>query len=207
MFLYRVFRLILKLLFKILFNLQVCGKENIPHSGGYIVASNHASYLDPICVGIAFPKPLHFMAREDLFSIKLLGPILRSIGVFALRRDTADRASIKKALKSLMNGEGLALFPEGTRTSNGSIKSELKKGVGLLAYNSKSPIIPVYIQGSNKILPRNSRFIKFGHTIKVYIGKSIDCDEFKGINTKDAYSRIADKVRDSLIELAKLYNI
>lgn len=207
MFFYRLFCTILALLSKILFNLKVYGRENVPQLGGFIIASNHKSYLDPICVGAASPRPLHFMAREDLLSIRAFGSLLRLVGVFAVKRDTADTGAIRVALKWLNKGEGVALFPEGARSSDGAIKSELKKGVGFLSYKSGCPVIPAYVKGSSKALPKNSRFIKFGQTIKVYLGKRIDCKGCNAPNEKEAYSKITDKVCDSLMELAKLYGI
>ena len=84
MTLYRISRILLLLLLKIFFRLEVKGRENIPHADGFILASNHLSYLDPTVLGVACPRPLNFMARHDLFAIPIFGAFIRSVGAIPI---------------------------------------------------------------------------------------------------------------------------
>lgn len=156
---------------KILFRLEVKGERNIPHAGGFILASNHASYLDPVVLACACPRKLNFMARHDLFTIPVLGALISRIGAFPLRRNFADIASIKEALRRLQKAGGLLLFPEGSRSLDG-LSQDVQSGIGFMAAKSQAPVVPAFIKGSQRAFGRNARFIK-PTKIRVYLGKPI----------------------------------
>ena len=168
---YKVLRFLAFLLCKLLFRLEIKGRNNIPKAGGFILASNHVSYLDPIILGIACPRELNFMARHDLFTIPFLGTLLRNVRAFPLRRNFADVTSIKQALRRLRQAGGLVLFPTGTRFSEGK-DNNVQPGIGLMTAKSGVPVVPAFINGTHKALNRYARFIK-PHKIRVYFGRPI----------------------------------
>jgi 1-acyl-sn-glycerol-3-phosphate acyltransferase len=137
----------------------VKGGKNIPKRGGFILACNHVSYLDPVIFGISCPRPLNYMARESLFENRLFGWLLARVNVFPIRRYSADIGAIKEALRRLKIGGGLLLFPEGTRSSDGRIGEGLE-GVGFLARKSNSPVIPAFIKGTAEAMPKGAKFVK-----------------------------------------------
>jgi len=96
---------------KILFRLQAKGIEHIPKKGGFILASNHVSYLDPIVLGAISPRKLNFMAKEELFCHPLISWFLSRVGAFPVKRDSADLSALKYALRRLREGKALILFP------------------------------------------------------------------------------------------------
>lgn len=163
--LYSLFRFIFLVLFKVLFRIKVYGRQNLPKEGGYILASNHVSHLDPILLGISSPRKLNFMARHDLFNKFILGWLLRSWGVFPVKRDTADLSALKEAMRKIKNGQAVALFPEGTRSRDGSI-GEGNPGVGFLAAKLDVPVIPAFIRGTEQALAKGSKFIR---PAKIYL--------------------------------------
>ena len=140
---------------------NVRGLENVPASGAYIVVSNHTSNLDPPFVGAAIGRhtgrPIHFMAKQEIFHWPLIGWLARGSGVFFVRRGEGDRAAQRIALEHLAAGRPIGIFPEGTRSRDG-ILSEAKPGVALLAMRSGATLIPVGISGSGKIFPGRSRW-------------------------------------------------
>ncbi|AEG61164.1 lysophospholipid acyltransferase family protein [Desulforamulus ruminis] len=142
-FLWRVIRLIL-LIWR---RWQVIGVEHLPQRGGVVVVSNHVSNLDPVVVGCALTRPIHFMAKIELFKISIIGWFLRQLKSFPIHRDKSDRQAIRTALELLQSGEVLGIFPEGTRSKSG----ELQKphiGAALLAVKADVPILPIALKGT-----------------------------------------------------------
>lgn len=128
------------------------GEENIPATGPVIVAPIHISYLDPPAVACAMRREIHPMAKEELFR-GFMGPLLRSLGVFPVRRGESDAEAVRTALAYLERGEVLMIFPEGTR-NDGQAMGPMNRGVTMLAKRGNATIVPTGIVGTNIVLPR-----------------------------------------------------
>ena len=152
---YDLTKLFLWAVFRAGFGLEVRGQGHVPKRGGFIVASNHVSYLDPPIIGVACPRQLSFMARSSLFGQLLLGAFLRAIHVIPIARGESDIGAIREALSRLRRGEGVAIFPEGGRQLSGTLGAA-KRGVGLLAATARVPIIPAVVTGTFQALPPGS---------------------------------------------------
>jgi len=172
---YYILEVLSRLIFGPYFRLRVYGKEEIPRKGAFILASNHASFLDPIILGIACPRKLNYMARDTLFRNILFGWLLRGVGSFPLKRDSADKSALKEALRRLANGGGLVLFPEGRRIRLQGEKTEPLAGVGFLAAKSRALVIPAYLKGTDKAMPPGARLV-LPHKISLYFGKGFCVD-------------------------------
>jgi 1-acyl-sn-glycerol-3-phosphate acyltransferase len=173
--------------------LQFQGKENLPDSGPCILIANHLSFLDPIVVGMATKRQLHFLARQDLFNNFFFGCWLHAVGVIALKRDKADISALKESIKVLKRGGMVALFPEGTRQEDPKESfSQIKRGFLLLARQSQAPIVVAKIYGSEQALPRGATRIKKGTGIKITLSKPfyIDKEEDEG-QTLEHLRRVA----------------
>ncbi|MGE3798329.1 MAG: lysophospholipid acyltransferase family protein [Thermomicrobiales bacterium] len=130
-----------------LIGLEVWGVEHVPPEGPLIVVSNHLSNADPPLVSIAFPRPLFFMGKAELFRNPLLGFLVKLFGGFPVQRGTADRAAIRHALKVLNQGQAVGIFPEGGRSRTAALAPGFP-GVGLIALQARVPVIPVAITGT-----------------------------------------------------------
>ncbi|MDW8032401.1 MAG: lysophospholipid acyltransferase family protein [Aquificaceae bacterium] len=189
---------LVKFAFRKLFRVEVYGVENIP-PGPCIVASNHRSHLDPPLLNSIFPKPLRFLAKEELFRVPLLGRLMPHMGALPVRRGSGDLEVLELALELLHFGCKVGIFPEGRRADPGEFLKP-KLGVGLLAIKSQKPILPVYIEGTDLVFPRHARFPKPGHPIRVFLGRSrvyYEEDSPKG------YRRVAEDIMESIKELAR----
>jgi 1-acyl-sn-glycerol-3-phosphate acyltransferase len=155
---------------------EVRGLENVPREGGAVLVANHASYLDPPVMAIALRRQVHFMAREEILNVPLLGPLLRRCGVFAVRQATADRAAIRRAMALLAEGRLIGIFPEGTRSEHGGLQAA-QPGAALIASKAGVPLIPVAIQGTWEAYPRHARWMRPA-PISIAFGTPIyPCDE------------------------------
>lgn len=133
-----------------LIGVRVEGEANIPPEGsGVLVVSNHLHNLDPLLIEIAFPRPLHFMAKEELFQFRPLGWLLRKFGNFPIARGKSDRRAVRHAIATLRHGLALGMFPEGTRSRTMRL-SKPHPGAGLIAIQGKSLVLPVAITGSER---------------------------------------------------------
>ena len=151
--------------------LEVRGQHRIPKTGPFILACNHVSFIDPPVVAAACSRRLVFMARADLFHQPLLAAFMRGVHVISLVRGETDLGAIREAVRRLGQGDVVTIFPEGGRQPTGQL-SAAKRGVGVLAAAARVPIIPVYIQGTFKALPRDERCLS-PKKIRVAFGEPI----------------------------------
>src|SRR5215203_2860661 len=147
-FVYWPMRAVLKPAILLYFRLRRLGREHIP-SGGVILAANHRSFLDPFAIGTCNPRPIYFVAKQELFRNPLVGWFLNCMGAFPVRRGESDEESVATALALLDRGQAVVIFPEGTRIRAGSL-AKPKRGVGRLALQSGAPVVPIAITGSER---------------------------------------------------------
>jgi 1-acyl-sn-glycerol-3-phosphate acyltransferase len=192
---YSISKAICAIIFKILFRIKVCGREYIPKRGAFILASNHVSYLDPPALGIACPRKLNYMARHDLFSFPLASWWFSAVGVFPVKRNSADILAFKTAMRRLKNGEGLLLFPEGTRQETAGLFGNPEPGIGFLASKFNCPVIPAFVRGTEKAFAKGAKFIA-PKKIFVYFGKQIHIE--RGL----PYQTVAKLIMENIRHLA-----
>ncbi len=189
---------IAKTLLKKVFRIEIFGSENIPGKGSYIVASNHRSHLDPPVLNSAFPEPLMFIAKEELFKPPL-GWILKHMRTIPIRRGSRDMHTLEMTLELLRKGCAVGIFPEGTRAKPGEFLRP-KPGIGFLAIKSGVPVVPVYIDGTDIVFPKGAKFPKPGHPIRIFIGKPR-----RFINYEDnlkGYRKVALEIMEEIRNLA-----
>ncbi len=160
---------------------RVVGAENIPAHGGYILAGNHVSYLDPALLWCVTPKPTHFIAKQELFAVPAIGWILTRLWALPISRGEADREAIQRATSLLKAGESVGIFPEGTRQTMGpgdvTQVGAAHQGVSFIAMRAGVPIVPVAISGTEKALPRGARFPRFPR-VTIRFGRPVRVEEF-----------------------------
>jgi len=161
----RMYKMFQPAVFK-LYRIHVTGEENIPE-GGAIVASNHTAFSDVLVISASTKRQVRYMAKKELFKIPLLAQLIRGLGAYPVDRGGADVGSIKRTIAMLEEGELIGIFPQGHRYGKRDPRTtEVKAGVGMIAYRSKAPIVPVFIdnaRGKTGILRKN--YVTFGRPI------------------------------------------
>lgn len=147
-----------------LYRIEVKGKEHFPKDGAVLLCSNHIDNLDPPTVGISAPRQVHFMAKEELFRVPVLGGIVRKVGSFPVKRGMSDREALRNGLNVLKDGGVLGLFPEGTRSKDGKLGKGLA-GAGFFALRSNALVVPCAVIGTYK--PFNKVRVFFGEPINL----------------------------------------
>lgn len=164
---YQFWKWVLMAICKAAFRLRFEGREHEPRTGPFLVAANHASVLDPPIVGMGLRHQSAYMAKDDLFRVPILGPWLRSIGSFPVRRGTPDRSAIRRSLEVLEGGGVLVIFPEGTRSRDGRLRDP-EPGAAMIALRTGVPVLPAAVVHSHRILPKGAKWPRFGQVIVRY---------------------------------------
>jgi 1-acyl-sn-glycerol-3-phosphate acyltransferase len=188
------------------FRWRVFGAENVPLRGGVILASNHASYLDPPLVGSGLKRDINYLARESLFRFPVMGPVLRSWNAVPVDRDGAGAKGLKIILDRLLQGNGIIMFPEGTRSPDGRLLPA-RSGIGLTVIKSRAPVVPVRVFGTFEAYGRHHKFPR-PHRVTVKYGKPMNFEVLRAeaktcdkVRLKQIYQQVADEI---MAEIAKL---
>lgn len=137
---------------------KVINADRVPESGPFLIAPIHFSTADPPLMGAACPRPLRFMAKKELFFFPLKY-FIRSVGAFPVSRGEGDTAAVRLTLEQLGLGNGVLIFPEGTR-GDGKTLGSIQLGLAMIAKKSGAQIVPVGINGTQKLLPKGQAIPK-----------------------------------------------
>ncbi|MGO8872036.1 MAG: lysophospholipid acyltransferase family protein [Acidimicrobiales bacterium] len=176
--LYRFLRVLVHGLNRLLFRTTVDGAGQVPAHGAVIIAPVHRSFIDFFVASDVTRRKLHYMAKDSLWTNRLLARMLPSLGAFPVHRGSADREALRRAQHVLEAGEVLILFPEGERRS-GPIVSDLHEGVAFLAARTGATVIPVGIGGSASVMPKGAKIPRPRH-IHLIVGEPIPPPERTG---------------------------
>jgi 1-acyl-sn-glycerol-3-phosphate acyltransferase len=192
---------IIEIIYQICFRGEISGLENLPAQGGYIVAANHTSLLDPPIVGLYLPQQVRFFARQTLWKPGLAAWWLDSVGCIPVDREGGgDVGAIKGVLQALKDQRVVILFPEGTRSPDGRLQPP-KPGVGFIACRSQAPVVPARIFGSAEAFGRDGR-LRLGSSVTVTYGPPLlpsDYDDPKAGH--DRYPCAAEKIMAAIASL------
>jgi len=147
---YWLLRAILQPFFHLFFRVSRIGREHIPAEGGFVIAANHRSFLDPFLIGIMVRRPIYFVAKRELFTKRPVAWLLNNLGAFPIDRGVADQDAMATARVVLERGDGLLVFPEGTRTRPGALGAP-RRGVGRLALETGVPVVPLALIGTEAV--------------------------------------------------------
>ena len=178
---------------RLYFRVKKVGIENVPREGGVLLIANHSSYLDPPLVGTTVSRRIYYLAKEELFRIPFFSWIISRIGSIPVKRGGVDRKAIERCRDLLSSGEVLLMFPEGTRSYDGEM-GEVRHGAVMIASSVENlPIVPIYIDGSFRSLPRG-RWMPLPVKITVKVGKPFKIEQKGVAMDKKSYYESASKL-------------
>ena len=196
--LYRAVQLILRLLFLLLTRRRVKGRENIPSRGPVIFVSNHIELVDSPLLWVSLNRRAYFMAKEEIFSSRIIAYFMNTFGAFPVKKGRPDRKALLKAKKVLADGQALIIYPEGMRSQSRRLKLAFH-GAALIASRSGAPIIPIGITGTEKI--RGIAWLWRRPEITVNIGRAFTLPGIDGRLTKVELSKLTDVVMGHVAEV------
>ena len=203
---YRLGWLFFRTMYAVYFRWRVFNPERVPLTGGVILASNHASFLDPPLVGSGLKRDINYLARASLFRYPGIGALLRSWNSVPVDRDGGGARGLKAILDRLLAGGAIILFPEGTRTKDGKLQPA-RSGIGLTVIKSTAPVVPVRTFGTFECYDRKWKFhkpirlaVKYGRPMyfEALRAEAEVCDKAR---LKEIYQQVADEI---MAEIAKL---
>ncbi|MCX6893421.1 MAG: lysophospholipid acyltransferase family protein [Verrucomicrobia bacterium] len=186
-------------IYKFYFRCRVYNAERVPGRGGVILASNHASFLDPPLVGSGLLRDINYLGRENLFRFPVMGWVLRHWQVVPVDRDGGGAAGLRAILDRLLAGGAIILFPEGTRTRDGKLQPA-RSGIGLTVIKSTAPVVPVRVFGTfeaygrHLVFPRPYRVaVKYGQPM-FFTQLPAEAKTCSKARLKEIYQQIADEL-------------
>lgn len=178
-----------------LFRYRRFGLHNIPKRGGCLIVANHQSYLDPPFLGMCvYTRQFHPMARGGLFRSRLLRPALRGLNSLPVGQGAGETAAMKKAIQLLRAGEVVLIFPEGSRSPDGTLQPFMR-GAALLIRRAGCPVVPAAIEGAFEAWPRGRRPRLWGNRVGVEVGAPIDHADLMSQGADEAMRRLREEIK------------
>lgn len=182
---------------------DVFGTENLPMDGPFLIASNHASHLDPPIVGSQVARQMRFFARKSLWNSRVARWWLDRVETIPVERDSGDIGAIKRVIQALRENRSVVLFPEGTRTPDGHLQ-KAKAGVGLMACKSGVPVVPCRVYGSYAAFGKGMAIPRFGSPVTVVFGPPIPASDYDDPSVgKARYEVAAERIMARIAAIAE----
>jgi 1-acyl-sn-glycerol-3-phosphate acyltransferase len=185
------------------FSLRTRGARHMPRHGPALVIANHQSFLDPVAIALAVRRQLVPLARKTLFHNPFFGALIRSLGAVPIDQEGVGKEGIRAIGEQLQKGRAVLVFPEGTRTPDGSLQP-FRPGIHLLLRRAPAPIVPVGIAGAYDAWPATRGyplatplFLPRGRgTVAVAVGKPLAPQRYVDLPRQEALAELEDRVRE-----------
>ena len=188
--------------FTLVYRARFFGTHSIPDTGGLLIIANHQSQLDPPLVGVGIRRRnMAAIAREGLFRHFPLGALLRAVGCIPIKEDSGDAGALRSAIEQLKRGRVVVIFPEGSRSPDGTIQP-FKRGVWLLMMRSGAPVLPAAVEGCFDAWPRQRTLPHlFGQRVAVSYGTPIPFEELRAMGSERGLARLVSEVETLRMDL------
>lgn len=193
------------------FSYRSVGSLNMPKQGPVLVIANHESFLDPLAVGLAVRRQLHYLARKTLFRSPVFGTFLRSVGCVPVDQDGVAKEGLRTSIDLLQAGKTLLIFPEGERTWTGQMQA-FKPGLSLILKKVPVPIVPVGVAGAfeayprTKLVPRLSPLFwaPSGRDVAASVGKVIQPEAYAKMPREELLEFLFHRVQEQVDHAGRL---
>lgn len=197
---YNIFYTLARWLARGLFSLRVVHPERMIESGPLVLAVNHSSYFDPPLAGICSHRGVYYLARKTLLQWPFFGPLFPRMNVIPVERDGNDMSALREVIKKIREGNGVVLFPEGTRSRNGNLQPA-RAGIGLIIAKTRAPVVPMRIFGAYDAFPKGAKGLHLV-PITIVIGRPLHFSQADiEPATRETYQRLSDRVMEAIAAL------
>ncbi|NCG08819.1 MAG: 1-acyl-sn-glycerol-3-phosphate acyltransferase [Verrucomicrobia bacterium] len=197
---YNATRILADCFFSTYYDFEIHGAEHIPLQGSIIFAANHVSFFDPPAIGARIPRHINYFARDTLYR-GWFGKFLLALGTIPVARESADIRSLKAIFKALKKEGAVAIYPEGTRSEDGSFLPP-KPGAGMIACKSRATIIPTRLFGTFEAYGRHHKRPSLGGPINIVYGKPIQSEVIDpGPDHPERYLEASRRIMSHIAEL------
>lgn len=197
---YNIFYNLAKIIAYVFFSYRVIHRERLPEEGPLILAVNHQSFFDPPLAGICSHRGVYYLARKTLLKWPFFGPLFPAMNVIPVDRDGNDMAALKAVIRVIKQGNGVVLFPEGTRSKDGHLQPA-QAGIGFVIAKTGAPVVPMRIFGSFEAFPKNAKFPR-PTPVTTVIGHPIHfTPEDIPDHSRETYQKLSDRVMDAIASL------
>lgn len=201
--LYSFFKLLGEVIFGFYYRVKRVGLDNFPKKGPLILAANHISYMDPLLIGLASPRPIVWMMLESIYEKPVINSICRRTSCIPVKRDSRDLQALKRAIGVVKTGVVLGMFPEGRMSRDGELQRHFGEGTAMIGLKTGTPILPVAIEGSFQSFPAGGRLPKPGR-ITVRYGPLLNLPRVEGKLEREILNRVTIKLREEIENLLNL---
>ena len=189
---YIAIRLLARVFYRLVFRFTVIGRENVPKDGPVLYCANHFNGWDPVSIGISIQRRVYFMAKVELFRLPPVAWFLSQLGAFPVKRGTADRQALRRAIALLESGQVVGIFPEGTRSRTGYLLQP-EPGMAWLQVKSGATVLPAAVAGHYSLWS----------PVVVVIGKPMSFPPFAG--GRASATELEHISQEIMAEIAKLH--
>jgi len=196
---YNIFYNLAKLFARLFFQMRVIHPERMIEQGPLILAVNHTSFIDPPLAGICSRRGVYYLARKTLLKWPFFGPLFPAMNVIPVERDGNDMSALREVIKKIREGNGVLLFPEGTRSKDGNLQPG-RAGIGLVIAKTGAPVLPMRIFGAFEAFPKNAKMPHFS-PVTVVIGEPLYFESIELEASREAYQLLGDRVMEAISKL------
>jgi 1-acyl-sn-glycerol-3-phosphate acyltransferase len=197
---YNIFYNLAKFIAWCFFSMRIIHPERMIDDGPLILAVNHSSYFDPPLAGICSHRAVYYLARKNLLEWPLLGPLFPAMNVIPVERGGNDMSALREVVKKIREGNGVVLFPEGTRSRDGNLQPA-RAGIGLIISKTLAPVLPMRIFGAYHAFPKGSRALRLTK-ITVVVGEPLYFTREEVLPaSRETYQRLGDRVMEAIAAL------
>ena len=166
-------------LLRLIYRPRARGLQNIPRTGGFILAANHISFVDSLFMPLVCPRPVVFLGKADYFESWRTRWFFKAANVIPVQREggSAGEAAILAGIQALKAGQAVGIYPEGTRSPDGRLYRG-KTGVARMALEAGVPVIPISIRGTENVMPLDSKVPRLSGRVVVEFGKPLVFDRY-----------------------------
>ena len=200
---YGILWILFRSLSRLFLRYRTDGAEHIPRRGGVLFAANHASYADIPLLGCGVPRRVFYVGRANLFPNSVVSWIIRSLGWIPINPERWDRKAFQYVVDMLNAGKAVVIFPEGTRSPDGNLQPG-KPGIGMIVAEAQCPVIPVYLDGTFRVLPMGAFWLR-PYPVAVRFGKPVDFrHDLERYQGKELYKHISQTVMERIADLKRV---